>query len=73
MTLDEVQDLFRYNGWANRILFDALSGVPDAEYLRDLQSSHGGIHGTFAHLVWAEALWLAPDSVTAREGLAQSR
>ena len=59
MTLDEVHELFRYNAWANRMLFEALSGIPDAEYLRDLKSSHGGIHGTLAHLVWAEALWLA--------------
>jgi len=59
VTLDEVHELFRYNAWANRMLFEALSGIPDAEYLRDLKSSHGGIHGTLAHLVWAEALWLA--------------
>jgi uncharacterized damage-inducible protein DinB len=59
MRVDEANELFRYNAWANRVLFAAVSAVPAAEYLRDLKSSHGGIHGTLAHLVWAEALWLA--------------
>src|SRR2546430_17232783 len=27
-------------------------------YFRDLKSSHGGIHGTLCHIVWAEQLWL---------------
>ena len=27
-------------------------------YHRDLKSSFGGIHGTLAHIVWAEQLWL---------------
>ena len=58
MTVDEMRELFRYNAWANRVLFDALTPLPAEEYGRDLKSSHGGIHGTLAHLVWAEALWL---------------
>src|SRR5439155_1077870 len=31
---------------------------PEADYLRDLKSSHGGVHGTLCHIVWAEHLWL---------------
>jgi uncharacterized damage-inducible protein DinB len=53
-----VTELFAYNAWANRLIFDAAGGLPSEAYLRDLKSSHGGIHGTLAHIVWAEQLWL---------------
>lgn len=53
-----MQELFAYNAWANRTLFDALTRLPAEAYLRDLKSSHGGIHGTLCHIVWAEQLWL---------------
>jgi len=59
VTREEAAERFQYNAWANRLLFDGVSGLSDTEYVRDLKSSHGGIHGTLAHLVWAEALWLA--------------
>ena len=58
MTADEVRELFAYNAWANRKLFDAAATLPEEHYFRDLRSSHGGIHGTLAHIVWAEQLWL---------------
>ena len=56
--MNELLELFRYNAWASRIMFDAAGQLPDEQYLRDLKSSHGGIHGTLAHIVWAEHLWL---------------
>ncbi len=70
--LNEFLELFDYNAWANRTIFDAVAQLPDDQYLRDLKSSYGGIHGTLAHLkssyggihgtlahiVWAEQLWL---------------
>ena len=59
MDLAEVRELFAYNAWANRVCFDALGAVPPPAYLRDLKSSHGGLHGTLCHIVWAEELWLA--------------
>jgi uncharacterized damage-inducible protein DinB len=58
MTKDEVLDLFDYNAWANRLLFEASAKLAEADYFRDLKSSFGGIHGTLAHIVWAEHLWL---------------
>ncbi len=58
MTADEVRELFAYNAWANRQLFAAAAALPEEQYFRDLRSSHGGIHGTLAHIVWAEELWL---------------
>lgn len=58
MMLDEVRQLFAYNAWANGKIFDAAAGLTAEQYTRDLKSSHGGIHGTLAHIVWAEQLWL---------------
>jgi uncharacterized damage-inducible protein DinB len=54
----EFLELFDYNAWANRTIFDAVALLPEAQYVRDLKSSYGGIHGTLAHIVWAEQLWL---------------
>src|SRR3989449_4043942 len=31
---------------------------PYTTLFRSLKSSHGGIHGTLCHIVWAEQLWL---------------
>src|SRR5437879_8284914 len=58
MTAAEVQELFAFNAWANRRIFDGVAQLAVADYLRDLKSSHGGIHGTLCHIVWAEHLWL---------------
>lgn len=56
--MDEFLELFDYNAWANRTIFDGVAKLPEEQYLRDLKSSYGGIHGTLAHIVWAEQLWL---------------
>jgi uncharacterized damage-inducible protein DinB len=56
--VNEFLELFAYNAWANRAIFDAVGTLPDEQYARDLKSSHGGVHGTLAHIVWAEHLWL---------------
>jgi len=56
--LNEFLELFDYNAWANRTIFAAVAQLPDEQYFRDLKSSYGGIHGTLAHIVWAEQLWL---------------
>jgi uncharacterized damage-inducible protein DinB len=56
--MNELLDLFDYNAWANRTIFDAVAQLPDGQYFRDLKSSYGGVHGTLCHIVWAEQLWL---------------
>ncbi len=58
MTIAEVRELFAYNAWANRRIFAALRTLPSEAFFRDLKSSHGGLHGTLCHIVWAEQLWL---------------
>ena len=56
--MNEFLELFDYNAWAHRTLFEAVALLPDEQYFRDLKSSYGGVHGTLCHVVWAEQLWL---------------
>jgi len=58
VTVAEARELFAYNAWANRRFLAALEPLPAESYFRDLKSSHGGLHGTLCHIVWAEQLWL---------------
>lgn len=58
MNVAQVRELYEFNAWAQRRICDALAALPAEQYLRDLGSSHGGIHGTLCHIVWAEHLWL---------------
>jgi uncharacterized damage-inducible protein DinB len=82
VNIEEVKELFDYNAWANRRLFEALAQLPVEQYSRDLKSSFGSIHGTLCHIVWAEQLWLhrwlgkaAPATPQGRDlaGLAEAR
>lgn len=58
MTLHELKLLHAFNSWASNRIFDALSPLTPDQYIRDLKSSHGGIHGTLVHMVGAEKIWL---------------
>ena len=59
MNTQEIKRLFAYNAWANNRVFEALSKIPETEYLRDLKSSYAGLGGTMVHLVGVEKLWLS--------------
>jgi uncharacterized damage-inducible protein DinB len=59
MNLRDIKQLVAFNQWANQSFFDALKQLPAEQYGRDMRSSHGGIHGTLAHLVGAEKGWLS--------------
>jgi uncharacterized damage-inducible protein DinB len=58
MTLHEIKTLSAYNAWANSRIFEALEKIAPELYMKDMKSSHGGIHGTLVHLVGAEKVWL---------------
>ena len=58
MTLAEMKILHAYNSWADNRIFDALTALSPEQYVSDMKSSHGGIHGTLVHLVGAEKIWL---------------
>jgi uncharacterized damage-inducible protein DinB len=58
MTLQEIKLLQAYNSWANNRIFDAAEHLSTEQYMKDMKSSHGGIHGTLVHTVGAEKVWL---------------
>lgn len=53
-----VRELYRYNRWANARLFDAVSGLPREQFLKDLRGSFPSVRDTLAHVVSGEWLWL---------------
>jgi uncharacterized damage-inducible protein DinB len=58
MTRQDIIDLFEFDKWAIALTLESVSSIPAKEYLEDLKSSHGGIHGTLVHLCGASNLWL---------------
>lgn len=48
----------RYNGWANRRLYDAAEALPDASYREDRGAFFGSVHGTLNHLVVTDRIWM---------------
>lgn len=59
MNLEEAKFLFAYDNWANEQTFEAVSALAEADYTRDLKSSHGGVQGTLTHIVAADKIWLS--------------
>jgi uncharacterized damage-inducible protein DinB len=53
-----IQEIYRYNGWANRRVFEAVSSLTPKEFSSDLGSSYPSVRDTLTHIVWAEWLWL---------------
>lgn len=54
----ELLDLVAYTEWATAQLVAALRGIPDAARRRRDESAFGSLHGTLAHLIAAEWVWL---------------
>ena len=53
-----VQELYRYNRWANTRAFEAVSALTREDFLKELRSSHSSVRDTLTHIVWAEWLYL---------------
>lgn len=53
-----IQEIYRYNGWANGRMFEAVSNLTPEEFSRDLGSSYPSARDTLLHVVWAEWIWL---------------
>lgn len=47
-----------YNSAANRILYDAVAALPDAEYRRPRPAFFGSIHGTLNHILLGDRIWM---------------
>ena len=61
MLTEMVKALYDYDRWANRRLFDAVAGLPPGTADRELgpQFSFPTLKGMLAHILGAEAIWLA--------------
>jgi uncharacterized damage-inducible protein DinB len=53
------QLMARYNRWMNERLYAVVATLPDEERHRNVGAFFRSIHGTLAHLVWADRTWLA--------------
>ena len=58
MTVQDILTLFEYDAWATARTLESVSAIAEEVYLRDLNSSHGGIHGTLVHLYSADRIWM---------------
>ena len=56
---DHWRQMARYNTRANRLLYDAVAGLPDAEYRRTRAAFFGSIHGTLNHILLGDRIWMA--------------
>jgi len=73
MTKNEITELFDYNLWANNRVFEAAAQMLPNQYMDDLKSSHGGIHGTLTHIVAAQKIWISRWKETPEETLLQGK
>lgn len=54
----QIQELYRYNRWANGRLFDSAALLGDNDFTRGLASSYPSVRDTVTHIIWAEWIWL---------------
>jgi uncharacterized damage-inducible protein DinB len=66
-----IQELFRYNRWANHRFFDAVATLTPNEFTRDLGSSYPSLRDTLLHIIWAEWIWLQRWKGTSPQSLFQ--
>ncbi len=59
MNPEHWQRMAAYNTAANRILYDAVARLPDAEYRRPRPAFFGSIHGTLNHILLGDRIWMA--------------
>ena len=56
--LATIQELYRYNRWANHRAREALAKLPHEDFTRDLGNSYPSLRDTAVHIAWAEWIWL---------------
>lgn len=57
--LHEIRELFEFNAWASRRMFEATAPLSEEEFTRDLKNSFASIRDTIVHIVGAEWVWLS--------------
>ena len=56
--LEEIAELFEFNAWATRRMFESTAALSEEEFARDLGNSFPSIRDTLIHTVGAEWVWL---------------
>ena len=56
--VDDIQELYGFNRWANARIFGAVSILPPEAFVHDLGSSYPSVRDTLVHIIWAEWIWL---------------
>ncbi len=54
-----VRTMARYNSEMNRRLYAASEKIPDDERRRERGAFWSSIHGTLAHLLWGDRMWMS--------------
>ena len=58
MNVEVIRSLYTYNRWANERLLTAAAQLPDERTRKHFGASFATIHGTLAHVLAAEIIWL---------------
>ena len=59
----------RYNRWMNQRLYAAAAQLSDAQRREDRGAFFKSLHGTLAHLIWGDRVWLARFTGQSIEGM----
>lgn len=57
MNNQDIQLLYKYNGWANKRILDTTAKVTEEQFLAPGSFPHGGLRGTLTHILFAEWIW----------------
>lgn len=58
MNRQDIELLYRYDRWANDLVFRSAAKLTAEQFIRDLHSSHRSVRDTLAHILAAEWIWL---------------
>lgn len=56
--LDHYRMFADYNGWANRLVYDAAGKLDDAQYRENKGAFFGSLHATLNHVLAADRIWM---------------
>jgi len=58
MDVERIQELYKYNAWANAEVFESVAKLTPEQFNKDLATSYGSVKGTLVHIVGGEWIWL---------------
>lgn len=59
ITPEWCRTMARYNAWQNASLYAAADTLSEADRRADRGAFFGSIHGTLAHLLWGDSVWMS--------------